>query len=124
MPEDEPTAISAAVPQEPTTWTTTSTLRRPARNGNGISRCRGTRSGGATLARDLGILYEPDVAVSAYRTLLLNDMFRRAESLSSDPVLGWVNCDVMLPEAVSMIVPRDLLKVFVIVGRRIDLDVD
>jgi hypothetical protein len=30
----------------------------------------------------------------------------------------------MLPEAVSMIVPRDLLKVFVIVGRRIDLDVD
>jgi hypothetical protein len=82
----------------------------------------GNEEGIGDAARELGVRHVPEVARNRYGTPLLDDVFRKAELLSTTPVLVYANADVILREdfarAVSLLPRRPCL----LVGRRWNLD--
>ena len=84
----------------------------------------GNETGVAAAARAHGLRHIPDVACNEFDTPLLSDLFAQAERISSEPILTYVNADIVLfedlPRAVGLVqhLPRLLL-----CGRRTNLSV-
>ncbi|MGD0085397.1 MAG: FkbM family methyltransferase [Acidimicrobiales bacterium] len=86
----------------------------------------GDDDGVAELCDELGLRHVADVKTSESGAPLVSDMFERARELASNPTLCFVNADIIVPQraldAVSRVVASQ--ECFLLVGRRIDLDVD
>jgi hypothetical protein len=83
----------------------------------------GDEEGIADAAREFGARHAPEVARNRFGTPLLDDVFRKAEHLSTTPVLVYANADIILGDdfarAVSLLPQRPCL----LVGRRWNLDI-
>lgn len=86
----------------------------------------GEETGAAETATRLGARHLPEVARNAHGTPLVDDLFRRAESAAGGELLAYVNADIVLGagflEAVRRVFRRR--RRALMVGRRVDLDVD
>jgi len=84
----------------------------------------GDEEGAAEIARELGLRHFPEVARNEFGTPLLGDLFRQAERHVSNPLLGYVNADIILTgdfsAALECVQPR--YEKFMMVGQRWDLD--
>ncbi len=83
----------------------------------------GEEDGTAAAAEALGATHIPDVARNQYGTPLVSDLFAKAAAASRQPVLAYVNADIILMQdfvravqAVARVAPR-----FLITGRRQDI---
>jgi hypothetical protein len=85
----------------------------------------GGERGVDAFARRLGIDHHPVVARTEYGTPRVDDLFGRAESLATQPLIGYINADIILGrnfmDAVGVL--AGLTHPFLAVGRRWDLDV-
>jgi hypothetical protein len=67
----------------------------------------GNETGVAAAARAHGFRHIPDVACNEFDTPLVSDLFARAERISGEPVLTYVNADMILfedlPRAVALV---------------------
>src|SRR4029077_2280938 len=86
----------------------------------------GNAEGTAEIARELGLGHFTDVARNEFGTPLLDDLFRKAEQHATTPLLGYVNCDIVLTNDFCVSLERVRAKhvKFMMVGRRWDLDWD
>jgi hypothetical protein len=85
----------------------------------------GGEEGTAEIAADLGVQHVPDVARSEYCTPLVSDLFERAQDQTTDPVLCYVNADIILMNDFMRAVERVVHRKhhFLMVGRRWDVNV-
>jgi hypothetical protein len=86
----------------------------------------GDEEGAAEICSELGLRHIPNVARNQFGTPLLNDLFLQAEREASTPLLGYVNCDIVLTNDFSAALERvrPACEKFMMVGRRWDLDWD
>ncbi len=78
----------------------------------------------AECARELGVRHVAGVKCNEYGTPRLDDVFRQAAGLARFPLLCYVNTDIILPAAFTACVQRVRFSRFLMVGQRIDVDVD
>lgn len=85
----------------------------------------GDDAGSAEACVDLGIRHEPFVQRNEFGTVLVNDMFARAQATARHDVLCFVNCDIILMadfcRAISQVKAK--YRHFLMVGRRWDTDI-
>jgi hypothetical protein len=86
----------------------------------------GNEEGTVEIAQEFGLRHIPDVQRNHYGTPLLDDLFRKAQTLASCDTLCYVNADIMLlgdfTKAVQQVVSwRDR---FLMVGVRRDVELD
>lgn len=84
----------------------------------------GSEDGTAELAEEVKARHVPDVSCSPSGTPLVNSLFECAEAFSANDVLAYVNADIILLGDFLSAVSSIKLKKFLMVGRRLDLDVD
>lgn len=85
----------------------------------------GDDPGTEACARELGVRHVPEVKCNEFGTPRLDDAFKRAAAAASFPLLCYVNADIILPHGFTQCVERLLgFPRFLMVGQRIDLDVD
>ena len=85
----------------------------------------GDEEGSAEAAKELGAAHLPEVCRNEYGTPLVSDLFRRAERAAAHDLLCYANADILLMSdfaAAAAKVAR-LLRPFVMVGRRWDVEV-
>jgi hypothetical protein len=84
----------------------------------------GNEDGAAEISAELGVRHFPEVARNEYGTPLLSDLFGRAEQEAATPLLGYVNCDIVLTDDFTAALARvhAANNKFMMVGRRWDLD--
>jgi hypothetical protein len=82
--------------------------------------------GTAEAAAQLGVVHVPNVARNEFGTPLLHDVFAGAQQEARHDVMCYVNADIALTsdlgEAVSAV--RERMIKFLMVGSRVDLDID
>jgi hypothetical protein len=86
----------------------------------------GNEAGVADFARRRGVAHFEGVARNEYGTPRVDDLFRRAEAGASEPLLGYVNADIILGRDLIpaiRILARER-RTFLAVGRRWDLDLE
>jgi len=85
----------------------------------------GTEIGTAEIAREFGLVHIPEIKCNQWGTPLVSELFEQAEKLSTSPVLSYVNSDILLFDDFAQAVARiaALTPKFLMVGRRIDLDI-
>lgn len=83
----------------------------------------GNESGSSEAAKELGILHIPEVKKNEYGTPLISDMFEKAQNIAKNKILAYVNADIILMKDFMEAVSRVQLDKFLIVGRRLDVDV-
>ena len=83
----------------------------------------GEEEGLEATSAELGATHIPDVARSPQGTPLVGDMFARARTTGSHPVLCFVNADVIFTSSLLDAVRRVEQRRFLLVGQRWDLDV-
>jgi hypothetical protein len=85
----------------------------------------GTEAGTAEIAQEFGLVHIANIKCNQWGTPLVSDLFEQAESHSTSPVLSYVNSDIVLfddfAQAVACVAA--LAPKFLMVGRRIDLDI-
>jgi hypothetical protein len=85
----------------------------------------GNEAGTAQVAAEFGLRHEPEIATNQYGTPLLNDLFQKAEGRSSNPILAYVNADILLvsgfQEAASHL--WNWRSSFLMIGARWDVDI-
>jgi hypothetical protein len=86
----------------------------------------GDEEGAAEIAAELGLRHFPEVARNEFGTPLLDDLFRKAHRHASNPLLGYVNADIVLLNDFCAAVDRvrAQFEKFMMVSRRWDLDWD
>lgn len=87
----------------------------------------GDDSGVAEIAAELGLKHVPEVLRNENGTPLIDDMFREAHRLASNQVMAYVNSDIVLFDDLMKAVSRieqDGIERFLLVGRRIDTEVE
>jgi hypothetical protein len=84
----------------------------------------GDETGVAECAARVGVEHVPELARNEHGTPILSDAFAQAEDLSSDPLLVYVNGDVMLPPALTFAADavRRACVAFLLVGRCADVE--
>lgn len=82
----------------------------------------GDDEGTEACARDFGVGWIGDVAKSEYGTPLLDDVFRKAEEASSEPLICYVNADIIIPKSFTQAVSRLPFKKYLMIGQRVDVD--
>jgi hypothetical protein len=84
----------------------------------------GGEEGVEKFARRTGIEHHREVARTEEGTPRVDDLFRQAESLATQPLIGYINADIILghdfPSAVRAL--AEIRKPFLAVGKRWDLD--
>src|SRR5271169_3152546 len=84
----------------------------------------GDDEGSSEVCAEFGIRHEPLVERNEFGTVLVNDMFARAQAAARHDALCYVNCDIILMadfcRAISQARARYLQ--FLMVGRRWDTD--
>lgn len=85
----------------------------------------GTDEGSAEICVELGIRHEPVVGRNKFGTVLVNDMFARAQALARHDVLCYVNCDIILMTDFCRAILRASARYqrFLMVGRRWDTEI-
>lgn len=85
----------------------------------------GDEPGTAEVAQELAVRHAPAVARNEFGTPLLDDLFKKAQALAAHDTLCYVNSDIVLLDdfmwAVDQVASLD--GPFLVVGRRIDLDI-
>jgi hypothetical protein len=86
----------------------------------------GDEEGIAEVVRDLGLLHVPTVQRSEYGTPLISAMFQMAQQLSTNPLMCYVNADIMLTSSfVNAVRTASAAKAkFVMTGRRTLIDLN
>ena len=84
----------------------------------------GDEEGTAACAAELGVRHVAKVACNEFGTPLLSDTFEQAEDAAGFPHLCYVNCDIILPAALTESVRRVPFPAFLMTGRRMYVDVD
>jgi len=85
----------------------------------------GHEPGTSQVAAEFGLRHVPDVKCNRWGTPLISDLFEQAEKLASGQVVGYINSDIILFDDFVRAVVRvaGWRKHFLMVGRRIDLDI-
>jgi hypothetical protein len=83
----------------------------------------GNEEGAAEAARDLGAKHVPDVRTNPFGTPLLDDVFSKAEAISSTPFLTYSNGDIILREDFKRVLSALPDRRVLLAGRRWDLDI-
>lgn len=85
----------------------------------------GNEEGAAEVAQAENVLHVPDIARNEFGTPLLNDLFQKAEMLSTFPVLCYVNADIVFLSDFTTALQRvgESFKTFLMVGQRWDVDI-
>lgn len=86
----------------------------------------GGESGVAECARRFGARHLPEVAATEFGTPRVDDLFRRAEQTATEPILCYINADIILGKdfLAAVRAVADLRKRFLMVGQRWNLDVE
>lgn len=86
----------------------------------------GEEQGLAEAAAELGLTHLPDVARNASGTPLVSSIFALARAHNDSPLLAYVNADILIMDDFVQAARRmaELRAAFLMVGRRIDLDLD
>ena len=84
----------------------------------------GRDAGTAEICDELGLRHVPDVATNEQGTPLLSDMFMTGQALAANPVVCWVNADIIFSPTVMRAaqVVTDHPRPAYLVGRRTDID--
>lgn len=86
----------------------------------------GDEEGVAGVADRLGVCHVPEIRRNAYGTPLVNDAFEQAKKLATNPILVYVNADIMFDGSILEAARAMLdsgLGDWLLVGRRHDLDI-
>lgn len=83
----------------------------------------GDEPGCAAVAEEIGAERTGAVERNAYGTPLLNDAFAKAEAAARHEVLAYANADIVLLDDLVASVRRVAMKRWLMIGRRVDLDV-
>ncbi len=85
----------------------------------------GSEAGTAEVALELGLRHVPEIARNEFGTPRLDDIFEQARGLTAQPILCYVNSDILLLDDFSAALQRVAAQYprFLMVGRRTDLDV-
>lgn len=83
----------------------------------------GNEEGTAELAAELGLRHFPEVGVNEYGTPFLRSYFQVAEDAARNPLMCYVNADIILFPDLLDAVAKVNLDHFMMGGRRTDLDV-
>jgi len=85
----------------------------------------GDEYGVAEIAREFGLQHFITLKKNSHGTPLLNDAFAKAETVNESPLIAYVNADIiLLAEFVSVAsFLASSMEKFLMIGRRIDLDV-
>lgn len=85
----------------------------------------GDDAGTAEAAAELGVRHVPEVERSQHGTPLLNSVFELAERSASEPLLCYLNADIiLLPGFMDVVQLADEYSRFVITGQRWEVDVN
>ena len=86
----------------------------------------GNSKGSKEIASSINADYVPEVKCSPEGTPLLEDLFRIAQSRARNPIMTYVNADIILPENFlsSINIVSKYFKKFLMIGNRWDLDVN
>lgn len=79
--------------------------------------------GTAEACKELGVRHVPEVKKNKYGTPFISDIFEQAQNFSVNNVLAYVNADIMLTSDFPKTISRVNFPNFLMVGRRIDLDI-
>jgi hypothetical protein len=84
----------------------------------------GDEPGVADLAARLGVRHLPEVARNDFGTPRVDDIFRRGEEAASQPILCYINADIILGSdfLAAVRIAASLRQRFLMVGRRWNLD--
>lgn len=84
----------------------------------------GNEYGTARLAADLALHHVADIARNEYGTPLLDDLFNKAQNISKNDLLCYVNADIILLGDFMDAVERISFSRFLMIGQRLDLNLD
>ena len=86
----------------------------------------GNSKGSKEIASSINADYVPEVKCSPEGTPLLEDLFRIAQSRARNPIMTYVNADIILPKNFlsSINIVSKYFKKFLMIGNRWDLDVN
>lgn len=76
------------------------------------------------VSEDFGLLHVPEVACNEYGTPLLDDLFEKAQKIAKNDLLCYVNADIILLDDFFETLSRVPLAEYMLIGRRLDLDLD
>jgi hypothetical protein len=85
----------------------------------------GTDAGTAEVAAEFGLLHVPNAQCNQWGTPLISDLFAQAEKLGRNPILCYVNADVILFDDFAQALTRvsNAAHRFLMVGRRTDVEI-
>jgi len=85
----------------------------------------GSDDGSAEIAQELGFRHIPSVACNDYGTPLIGDIFEQAQKLAANPIVCYINADIVLFDDFLPAVKyaSEQRRQFLMVGQRTDLDV-
>ena len=86
----------------------------------------GDEIGTGDICRDLGLIHIPDIKKNVYGTPLISDIFDQSQVIAGGDILCYVNCDIIFSQDLidSIKLAVKCLNNFLIVGKRVDLDID
>lgn len=83
----------------------------------------GDEEGVKEAAEEFNMIHIPDVKKNEYGTPTLDFVFQKANEIATQPVLCYVNADIILPQSLLSAVTEIPFKEYLIIGQRYDLDV-
>lgn len=84
----------------------------------------GDEPGVRECAQEFGAKWIQDIATTAYGTPLVSDAFTRAQNCTKCQVMCYVNADILLPPSFPSLLDGVTFSNFLIVGRRLDVDLE
>ena len=84
----------------------------------------GDDEGVVETAKELCVNYIPSIEKNEFDTPLLNSAFKLAKETSQNPFLMYVNADIILMDSLVEIVNKVKFPLFLLSGRRWDLDIE
>ncbi len=85
----------------------------------------GSDEGTKEIAAEMNLEHVPEVATSEYGTPIIQDVFQKARKMSTDPLLCYINSDIILMAdfVKSIQQTQNLKKQFLLCGQRWNLDI-
>lgn len=83
----------------------------------------GDEPGISDLSSELGLVHIPQINKNEFGTPLLNDAFKKAQEIASFPEICYVNADIILTNNFTRAIQSNNFERYLIIGRRIDLDI-
>lgn len=87
----------------------------------------GASQGAKEIAKELNLIYVPDIKVSHQGTPFINDMFEQATNLASNEICCFINADIITYYTFSksiLDIHKLLNKNYLVVGQRQNIDLD